>query len=98
MIDSVFRVDKNHYSQAYLEECNKHFVKEKRISNYITDYINIYFDDSDREDSDYSVKKILMIKYKKLLLIEIRADFFILCLSLKSSLISAVILHYEKKF
>ena len=37
----------------YLEEC-KYVVKEKKISNYITDEINIFSDDSDREDSDYS--------------------------------------------
>ena len=53
LIDSVFRIDKNYYSQVYLEEC-KCVVKEKKISNYITDDINIFSNDSDREDSDYS--------------------------------------------
>ena len=33
---------------------------EKKTSNYITDYINISSDDSDREYSDYSDKKVLM--------------------------------------
>ena len=35
----------------FLEEC-KHVVKEKRMPEYITDEIETYSNDSDREDSD----------------------------------------------
>ena len=50
-IDSVYRRDKNHYPQVFLEEC-KCVVKEKRTFKFITDYIEISSDDSDKEDSD----------------------------------------------
>ena len=51
MIYFVFRTGKNYYPQIFLEEC-KYFVKEKKMSEYITDDIEISFDDSGREDSD----------------------------------------------
>ena len=51
MIDSVFRTDKNYYPQVILEEC-KYIVKEKKIPEYITEKIEIFSDDSDRENSD----------------------------------------------
>ena len=35
----------------FLEEC-KYVVKEKKISKFITDDIEVCFDDSDRESSD----------------------------------------------
>ena len=38
--------------EVFLEEC-KYVVKEKKMSNYITDDI-ITSDDCDRENSDYS--------------------------------------------
>ena len=64
MIDSVYIKDKNYYPQVFLEEC-KNVVKEKKMPEYITDDINIFPEDSDREDCD---KKILMkkIMYRKL--------------------------------
>ena len=51
LIDSVYRKDNNYYPQVFLKEC-KHVVKEKKMSEYITDEIEISFADSDREDSD----------------------------------------------
>ena len=42
---------KNYYPQVFLEEC-KYIVKKKNMSNCITDDINIYSDDFDREHSD----------------------------------------------
>ena len=50
LIDSVFRMGKNYYPQVFLEEC-KYVAKEKKMSEYITDNIEIS-SDSDREDSD----------------------------------------------
>ena len=49
--DLLFRTDKNYYPQVFLEEC-KYIVKEKKMSEYITDEIEISSDDSDRENSD----------------------------------------------
>ena len=40
----------------FFEEC-KYVVKEKKKSHYITDDINIYSNDSDRENSCYSDKE-----------------------------------------
>ena len=51
LIDSVYRKDNNYYPQVFLKEC-KHVVKEKKMSEYITDELEISFADSDREDSD----------------------------------------------
>ena len=50
MIDSVFRTGNNYYSQVFLEEC-KYVVKEKEISRYIIDHIEIS-SNYDRENSD----------------------------------------------
>ena len=47
LIDSVFRTGNNYYPQVFLEEC-KYVVKEKKMSNYIIDGIEI----SDKENSD----------------------------------------------
>ena len=52
LIDSVFRVGKNYYPQVFLEEC-KFVVKEKKMSQYITDDIETSSDDSDREECVY---------------------------------------------
>ena len=49
----VFRTGKNYYPQVFLEEC-KYVVKEKKISEYITDNIEIS-PDSDREDSEKEI-------------------------------------------
>ena len=53
LIDSVYRTDKARYPQEFSEEY-KYFLKEKKISNNITDDTNISSDDSDREEYDYS--------------------------------------------
>ena len=50
LLDSVFRVGKNYYSQVSLEEY-KYVVKEKKIPKYITDDTEMS-SDSDRENSD----------------------------------------------
>ena len=50
-IDSVYRTNKNYYHQMFLEEC-KFAVKEKKMPEYITDDIEISYNDSDWEDSD----------------------------------------------
>ena len=50
MIDSVYRKDKDYYSQVFLEEC-KYVVKGKKTSKFITDDMEIC-PDSDRENSD----------------------------------------------
>ena len=50
LIDSVFKTGKSYYPQVFLEEC-KHAVKEKKMREYISDYIEVS-SDSDREDSD----------------------------------------------
>ena len=53
MINSLFKTGKNYYPQVVLEEC-KYVVKEKKISEYITDEIEIS-SDSDRDDSDEEI-------------------------------------------
>ena len=50
LIDSVYKKDKNYYSQVFLQEC-KDVVKEKKNSKFITDNIEISSDDSDKENS-----------------------------------------------
>ena len=47
--DRVFRTGKNHYPPVFLEECR--YVKEKKMSDYITDNIEIS-SDSDKENSN----------------------------------------------
>ena len=49
-IDSVLKIDKKTYPQAYLEEC-KHKLKKRKIASFIDSEI---IDDSD-SDSDFSV-------------------------------------------
>ena len=51
LINSVYRKDKDYYPHVFLEEC-KYVVKEKKMSKFITDDIEISFDDSDRENSN----------------------------------------------
>ena len=65
MIDSVYRKDKDYYPQVFLEE-REYFVKEKKTSKFINDNIEIYSDNSDKEDCDEenSDKKNLMKKTK----------------------------------
>ena len=50
LIDSVFRTSKSYYPQVFLEYC-KYAVKEKKMSEYITDNIEIFSDDSGKENS-----------------------------------------------
>ena len=50
LITSVFRTGKNFCPQVFLEEC-KYAVREKKMTEYITDDREIS-DDSGREDSD----------------------------------------------
>ena len=51
LIDSVYRKDKGNYSQMLLQEC-KYVVKEKNLSKFITDDIEMSSDDYDRESYD----------------------------------------------
>ena len=54
MIDPIYKKDKNYYPQVFLEEC-KYVVKEKKASKFITDYIEISSEDSDRENPDEEI-------------------------------------------
>ena len=51
LIDSVYTTGKDDYSHVFLEEC-KYIVKEKKMSEYITDDTGIASDDSDEQNSD----------------------------------------------
>ena len=51
LIDFVFRTGKTSYSQVLLKEC-KYIVKEKKLLDYITDDIEIFSGDSDKQNSD----------------------------------------------
>ena len=65
MINSVYRKYENYYLQVFLEVCKynyyypqvfleecKYVVKERRMSVFIIDKIEIFSDDSDKEDYD----------------------------------------------
>ena len=49
-IDSVLKIDKRAYPQAYLEQC-KYKLKKRKIKNYINDEI---IDEDSDNDSDYN--------------------------------------------
>ena len=49
LIDSVIKMGKNYFSQIFLEEC-KYIVKERKMTTYITDDLEIYSDDSGEEN------------------------------------------------
>ena len=49
LIDSVYIKDKNYYPQVFLEKY-EHVVRKKKRSYFITDNIEINFDDSDNSD------------------------------------------------
>ena len=51
LINSVYRKAENYYPQVFLEKC-KYVVKEKTMSTFIIDDIEISFGDFDKEDSD----------------------------------------------
>ena len=65
MIDSVFRTGNNYYSQVSLEEC-KYVIKEKKMSKFIIDDIEISSDSGE----EILLKKILMKKILKKILIK----------------------------
>ena len=48
LIESVYRKDRSYYLQVFLAEC-KYVVKEKKMTKYVTDNINIFSDVVDRE-------------------------------------------------
>ena len=48
-IDSVLKIDKKAYPQAYLEEC-KYKLKKRKLLSFIEDEI---IDDDSDEDNDY---------------------------------------------
>ena len=54
LIDSLLRTGKNYYPQVFIKE-NKYAVKEKKMTVYITDDIEVSSDDSHREDSDEEI-------------------------------------------
>ena len=55
LIDSVFRTAKNYYPQAFLEEC-KYVVKQKKMAEYITDDIEISWEDPREEKAERQKK------------------------------------------
>ena len=56
LVDSVFDMGDNYYHQVCLEEY-KCAVKEKKMTGYITDDLQISSDDSDEENSDEEILK-----------------------------------------
>ena len=56
MIVSVYIKDKNYYSQVFLEKYK--YVREKKMSNFITDNIEINSDDSDEKTRMKKIKSI----------------------------------------
>ena len=53
LIDSVLKMSKNYYPQAFVEEC-KYIVKEKEVTGHITEDLETYSDEGncDEESSD----------------------------------------------
>ena len=56
-IDSVLKIDKKLYSQAYLEQC-KYKLKKRKIVNYINDEIIDEKSDSDIDDASSGIVEI----------------------------------------
>ena len=56
-IDSVLKIDKSLYPQAYLEQC-KYKLKKGKIVNYINDEIIDENSDSDIDDASSSIVEI----------------------------------------
>ena len=56
-IDSVLKIDKRLYPQAYLEQC-KYKLKETKIVNYINDEIIDENSDSDIDDASSNIVEI----------------------------------------
>ena len=56
-IDSVLKIDKRLYPQAYLEQC-KYKLKKRKIVNYINDEIIDENSDSDIDDASSGIVEI----------------------------------------
>ena len=56
-IDSVLKIDKRLYPQAYLEQC-KYKLKKRKIVNYINNEIIDENSDSDIDDATSSIVEI----------------------------------------
>ena len=56
-IDSVLKIDKRLYPQAYLEQC-KYKLKKRKIVNYINDEIIDENSDSDINDASSSIVEV----------------------------------------
>ena len=56
-IDSVLKIDKKLYPQAYLEQC-KYKLKKRKIVNYINDEIIDENSDSDIDDASSGIVDI----------------------------------------
>ena len=56
-IDSVLKIDKRLYPQAYLEQC-KYKLKKRKIVNYINDEIIDENNDSDIDDVSSGIVEI----------------------------------------
>ena len=56
-IDSVLKIDKRLYPQAYLEHC-KYKLKKRKIVNYINDEIIDENSDSDIDDASSGIGEI----------------------------------------
>ena len=56
-IDSVLKINKRLYPQAYLEQC-KYRLKKRKIANYINDEIIDENSDSDIDDADSDIVEI----------------------------------------
>ena len=56
-IDSVLKIDKRLYPQAYLEQC-KYKLKKRKIVNYITDEIIDENSDSDIDDASSGIVEL----------------------------------------
>ena len=56
-IDSVLKIDKRLYPQAYLEQC-KYKLKKRKILNYINDEIIDENSDSDIDDASSNIVEI----------------------------------------
>ena len=51
LIDSIFKMGKNYYTQVFLEEC-KYTVKEKEVTRYIAEDTEISSDHSHKFDKE----------------------------------------------
>ena len=56
-IDSLLKIDKRLYPQAYLEQC-KYKLKKRKIVNYINDEIIDENSDSDIDDASNNIVEI----------------------------------------